>query len=779
MGNMLVDRKPTLTDLLVIARDVEGQGVLEPLAAVTEQAGKLAVGAVGVVEQNGRKAVAASVVTVTLIGGGALPAAAEGARNQAVVVGIVQPGDTLDARAQYLGVTSDRLATDSGFPDPDKINPGQPLILDRDPQPASTPGESAGNCAPGEHRAKPGENATGIVQHHDVESLEDFGELNGLGNIDLVFAGKCYKVEAVRQVTIQPGNTFSEIAVKKGVSESALQRVNPHIKDINKIYPGGIINLPASANKPALVEASTSQSMSANITVAPEQETASLAQRAMNHQYVIVPDTETRWLQDIADDGRVSIDVDRDGAQEIVPIPPELLKVALVIADAGNTVTFSGLTTTHERSGTTAAEEGVGIDVTFQSAAAAQRVFKLLNEESANLGIDKLIWGGDKPAGTANLWQGQPHDEYSPEIQTVYGGTTMFISAKLADASPVIEAANTQGEAADPISISQEGLEVIMESEGWRPELYNDPAGHATIGYGRLVHKGPINGSEPEELKAGITEERGMELLGEDVARFETAVRDLVTVPLSQGQLDALVSLAYNIGAGALEDSTLLEKLNEGNYEAAGDEFMRWVNADGRVMGGLVARRTNEVKLWNQEPVQPAVPEAVEPVPAPETAGSDPRLLHPLIDQKQEISSESNGVKTVLVDGIRIRVEAALNLARLLEHADKDGLNLGSSPRGAFRSTEEQAELRVENGCGDVYSMPASSCRIPTAPPGESNHESHPDDPDSYAVDFRNDGTRITSWRDPAAKWLKENGPQYGFFGEIPVEPWHWSGTGT
>ena len=72
-------------------------------------------------------------------------------------------------------------------------------------------------------------------------------------------------------------------------------------------------------------------------------------------------------------------------------------------------------------------------------------------------------------------------------------------------------------------------------------------------------------------------------------------------MPLSQSQFDALVSLVFNIGGGAFRKSTLLQKLNAGDYAGASNEFMRWIKAKGRVLGGLVTRRAAERALFLSE----------------------------------------------------------------------------------------------------------------------------------------------------------------------------------
>ena len=83
-----------------------------------------------------------------------------------------------------------------------------------------------------------------------------------------------------------------------------------------------------------------------------------------------------------------------------------------------------------------------------------------------------------------------------------------------------------------------------------------------------------------------------------DLKAFEQTVNNTVKVPLNQNQFDALVSLAYNIGSTAFKNSTLVKRLNEGNYKAAANQFNVWVNAGGKRMQGLVNRRAAERTLF-------------------------------------------------------------------------------------------------------------------------------------------------------------------------------------
>lgn len=145
---------------------------------------------------------------------------------------------------------------------------------------------------------------------------------------------------------------------------------------------------------------------------------------------------------------------------------------------------------------------------------------------------------------------------------------------------------------------SESGVRFLTRHEGLRLHMYNDPAGHATIGYGHLIHKGKINGSESEDFKNGLTKDQAMDLLKTDLKKFEKVVEDSVKVPLTQNQFDALVSFTYNVGPANFKSSTLLKKINAGDFEGAKHEFPKWKFADGQVLPGLIHRRAAEAKLF-------------------------------------------------------------------------------------------------------------------------------------------------------------------------------------
>ena len=137
---------------------------------------------------------------------------------------------------------------------------------------------------------------------------------------------------------------------------------------------------------------------------------------------------------------------------------------------------------------------------------------------------------------------------------------------------------------------SEKGFDLIRNYEGLQLAAYICPGGKLTIGYG---HTGP-------DVTDGrrIDAEEANELLGRDVERFERAVNELVTVPMTQGMFDALISFSFNLGAGSLKSSTLLKKLNADDREGAADEFLKWNKAKGKVLAGLTARRESERELF-------------------------------------------------------------------------------------------------------------------------------------------------------------------------------------
>lgn len=141
---------------------------------------------------------------------------------------------------------------------------------------------------------------------------------------------------------------------------------------------------------------------------------------------------------------------------------------------------------------------------------------------------------------------------------------------------------------------SEKGIAVIKQFEGCKLTAYQDSVGVWTIGYGWTQ---PVDG---KPIRAGMTikQETAERLLKTGLVSYESDVSRLVKVGVTQGQFDALVSFTYNLGARSLSTSTLLRKLNAGDYAGAADEFLRWNKAGGKVLNGLTRRREAERALF-------------------------------------------------------------------------------------------------------------------------------------------------------------------------------------
>ncbi|MFZ5201594.1 lysozyme [Enterobacter kobei] len=141
---------------------------------------------------------------------------------------------------------------------------------------------------------------------------------------------------------------------------------------------------------------------------------------------------------------------------------------------------------------------------------------------------------------------------------------------------------------------SEKGIALIKQFEGCKLTAYQDSVGVWTIGYGWTQ---PVDG---KPIRAGMTikQETAERLLKTGLVSYESDVSRLVKVGLTQWQFDALVSFTYNLGARSLSTSTLLRKLNAGDYAGASDEFLRWNKAGGKVLNGLTRRREAERALF-------------------------------------------------------------------------------------------------------------------------------------------------------------------------------------
>ena len=104
---------------------------------------------------------------------------------------------------------------------------------------------------------------------------------------------------------------------------------------------------------------------------------------------------------------------------------------------------------------------------------------------------------------------------------------------------------------------------------------------------------------EQSRFDGGIIREEAAELLRRDVRIAASAVSRLITNPLADGQFDALVSFTFNLGAGALQRSSLRKKVNRGEHSDVPVELMKWVWSAGRKLPGLMRRRQAEGALYS------------------------------------------------------------------------------------------------------------------------------------------------------------------------------------
>ena len=160
------------------------------------------------------------------------------------------------------------------------------------------------------------------------------------------------------------------------------------------------------------------------------------------------------------------------------------------------------------------------------------------------------------------------------------------------------------------MKVSDAAIEVIKHHEGKRNRPYLCPALLWTIGYGHVLY--------PEQAKLKLEERKAYPLrtehdkiwsdggidaiLRSDLARFEIGVIRLCPGAADhQSHFDALVSISFNIGLGALQSSTLRMKYNRGEFDAAAEEFLKWTKGGGRILPGLVKRRSDERSLFLQQ----------------------------------------------------------------------------------------------------------------------------------------------------------------------------------
>lgn len=144
--------------------------------------------------------------------------------------------------------------------------------------------------------------------------------------------------------------------------------------------------------------------------------------------------------------------------------------------------------------------------------------------------------------------------------------------------------------------MSNEGLQLLKELEGFRSKPYLDGAGVPTIGYGSTYYK---NGTRVTMQDVDISQFEATQLLEDLLLHFERTVDCYTRDDIKQHEFDALVCFAYNVGGNAFKKSTLIKKINaKASANVITSEFLKWVNINGKPNQGLKNRRLKEINLY-------------------------------------------------------------------------------------------------------------------------------------------------------------------------------------
>ncbi len=142
--------------------------------------------------------------------------------------------------------------------------------------------------------------------------------------------------------------------------------------------------------------------------------------------------------------------------------------------------------------------------------------------------------------------------------------------------------------------VSEQGIALIRQYEGFSATAYWCPAGKMTIGYGHVI------GPDDEFADGCITTEAALSLLEKDIGARAQAVFEALENDPTQNQFDAMVSLAYNIGVNAFVKSTLLRLYDSGDIDGAERQFAHWAYVNGQKLPGLENRRLAEAALFSK-----------------------------------------------------------------------------------------------------------------------------------------------------------------------------------
>ena len=242
------------------------------------------------------------------------------------------------------------------------------------------------------------------------------------------------------------------------------------------------------------------------------------------------------------------------------------------------------------------------------------------------------------------------------------------------------------------MQMSQEGIDALLKKfEGCKLKAYRCPAGVCTIGYGHTSAAG--NPTVVDGLT--IRQDQAEAILRSDLVKYETAVHNMVEQPLTQHQFDVLVDFAYNAGVGNLKSSTLLKKVNAGQFDAVPAELMKWTKGGGKVLAGLVRRRQAESSWWLSHEMVPMTAAA-----AAEVADADDQEQRSTPDEVSvpSMATSSQGNAAIITAGL-----GSLGAAKQVAANAQDASDTANQIMGLLSNTNFLIMLAVVGLGGSIW----------------------------------------------------------------------------
>ena len=242
------------------------------------------------------------------------------------------------------------------------------------------------------------------------------------------------------------------------------------------------------------------------------------------------------------------------------------------------------------------------------------------------------------------------------------------------------------------MQMSQEGIDALLKKfEGCKLKAYRCPAGVCTIGYGHTSAAG--NPTVVDGLT--IRQDQAEAILRSDLVKYETAVHNMVEQPLTQHQFDVLVDFAYNAGVGNLKSSTLLKKVNAGQFDAVPAELMKWTKGGGKVLAGLVRRRQAESSWWLSHEMVPMTAAA-----AAEVADADDQEQRSTPDEVSvpSMATSSQGNAAIITAGL-----GSLGAAKQVAANAQDASDTANQIMGLLSNTNFLIMLAVVGLGGAIW----------------------------------------------------------------------------